>query len=52
MINLKRLLINSSKLIGKVDNLALNSHKFMGNLTQMNYYNFAFMSLFENNKRP
>lgn len=52
MITLKRLLTSSSKLIGKMDLLQVNPQKIMNNLTQMNYYNFAFMSLFENNKRP
>ena len=52
MITLKRILTSSSKLITKMDLLTYNPQKLMSNLTQMNYYKFAFMSLFENNKRP
>jgi hypothetical protein len=52
MITLKRILTSSSQLISKMGLLKVNPQKVMNNLTQMNYYNFAFMSLFENNKKP
>jgi hypothetical protein len=51
MITFKRIL-STAKLVSKFELTALNHIKINTQLTHFNMYNFAFMSLFENNKSP
>ena len=51
MITFKRIL-STAKLLSKFEFTALNHIKLPNQLTHINMYNFAFMSLFENNKSP
>ena len=51
MITLKKIL-NVSKTLGQMQFTKPNTNKMMASLNQLNYFNFAFMSLFENNKTP
>jgi hypothetical protein len=51
MITFKKIL-NVSKTLSQMQFMNLNANKMMVSLNHLNYYNFAFMSLFENNKKP